>query len=198
MATAQPRPAQDARIVRTRDALHTALLRLLEYRPLDQITIREITAQANIGYATFFRHHPSKEALLEDVAAEQIHSLVELSLPLFDATDTRPTCLALCSYVMANRTLWSALLTGGAAGAMREEFIRVSRRVADDNFNHADWLPVDLGVIHSSSAIIGILAWWLQQPEPMPVDRVAEILDRLVISPLGASGREAREAGGSI
>ncbi len=186
MATVYARTAKDARIMRTRGALHAALLTLLEQKPLDQITIREIAAQADIGYATFFRHHPSKDALLEDVAAEQIHELVARTLPLFDAADTRVTCTALCSYVMANRTLWSALLTGGAASAMREEFIRVSRQVAEDRRDTVNWLPVDLGVIHSSSAIIEILAWWLRQPVPMPVDRLAEIIDRLVISPLGA------------
>jgi AcrR family transcriptional regulator len=185
MATARPRASEDARIVRTRGALHAALLALLEQKPLDQITIREIAAQAGVGYATFFRHHPSKDALLADIAAEQITSLVDRTLPVFDAADTRVTCVALCSYVMANRTLWTALLTGGAAGTMREEFIRVSRGVANDRVDAPGWLPIDLGTIHSSSVIIGILAWWLGQPEPLSVDRVAEIIDRLVISPLG-------------
>lgn len=185
MATARSRTTEDARIVRTRGALHAALLTLLEQKPLDQITIREIAAQAGIGYATFFRHHPSKDALLADIAAEQIRSLVGRTLPLFDTADTRLTCVALCTYVMANRTLWTALLTGGAAGAMREEFIRVSRGVADETHDKREWLPVDLGTIHSSSAIIGILGWWLAQPELLDVDRVAEIIDRLVISPLG-------------
>ena len=60
----------DARQVRSRSALAAALLELLEERPFDQLTIREITARAGTGYATFFRHYPDKEALLHDVAAE--------------------------------------------------------------------------------------------------------------------------------
>jgi AcrR family transcriptional regulator len=186
MASLTPRRATDARIVRTREALHAAMLRLLDRRSLDQITIREITAAAGVGYATFFRHHPSKEALLEDLAAEQIETLVARTLPIFDEVDTRASCVALCAYVASNQTLWAALLTGGAAGRMREEFIRVSRRVADDRRDTVAWLPVDLGVIHSSSAIVEILAWWLRQPDPMPGDQVAMLIDRLVISPLAA------------
>jgi len=185
MASINPRRTTDARFVRSREALRTALLRLLESRPLDQITIREIAASAGVGYATFFRHHAGKDALLEDVAAEQIETLVARTLPIFDAAETRTSCVALCSYVASNRTLWSALLTGGAAAAMREAFIRVSRRVADDRRDTVAWLPVDLGVIHSSSAIIEILVWWLRQSEPRAADEVAMLIDRLVISPLG-------------
>ena len=54
----------DARQVRSRHALHQALLALLEEKPFDQITVREISARAGTGYATFFRHYPTKEALL--------------------------------------------------------------------------------------------------------------------------------------
>ncbi|MGH8629312.1 MAG: TetR/AcrR family transcriptional regulator, partial [Burkholderiales bacterium] len=106
---------QDRRAVRTREALRAALLELLETTPLEQITIRDIAARAGIGYATFFRHHPTKESLLDDVAAEQIGRLVELSVPLLDFRDTRAASRALCSYVDEHRALWSRLLTGGAA-----------------------------------------------------------------------------------
>ena len=175
---------KDVRIMRTREALHRALLALLEHKPLDQITIREITASARIGYATFFRHHPTKESLLEDLATEQIERLVALTLPVLESVDGRASCRALCDYVMEHRTLWSALLAGGAAGAMREEFIRVSKQVAAKRVNHLSWLPTDLGVIFSASAILEILTWWLRQSDNIEVERIAEIIDRLVISPL--------------
>ena len=61
--------ARDARAVRTREALRRALLDLLEDKSLEQITIRDITAAAGIGYTTFFRHHPTTESLLDDLAA---------------------------------------------------------------------------------------------------------------------------------
>src|SRR3546814_18012954 len=77
--------AQDARAVRTRAALREALLTLLENLSIDQITIRDIAATAGIGYTTFFRHHPTKEALLDDLAAEEIRELGELALSVLDA-----------------------------------------------------------------------------------------------------------------
>jgi AcrR family transcriptional regulator len=175
-----PSTPLDARMVRTRAALRDALLLLLEEKPLDQITIRDITAQSKTGYATFFRHHETKAALLDDLVADQIRDLMQLTLPVLWETDTRAAARALCVYVDERRKLWSALLTGGAAGSMREEFIRQARPRPS---NPDSWLPNDLRVIYGVSATVEILAWWLQQRQDFSVDRVAEILDRLVIAP---------------
>src|SRR5262245_24216580 len=111
--------AMDARMLRSREALRTGLLELLQRKSLEQITIRDIVARADIGYATFFRHHPTKESLLRDLAADQIDGLVNMALPALDAVDSRAACLALCAYVHERRALWSTLLTGGAAGPVR-------------------------------------------------------------------------------
>jgi len=170
-------------MLRSREALRTALLELLQRKPLEQITIREIATQADVGYATFFRHHPTKEALLRDLADDEINGLVNMALPTLDVGNSRASSLALCAYVNERRTLWSTLLTGGAAAAMREAFIQMASRVAAKMDAHA-WLPAELGVIHASSAIIEILAWWLRQSKPLPVERIAELIDRLVIGPL--------------
>src|SRR5689334_4808121 len=54
----------DRRIVRTRNLLAQALVALTLEKNYDAVTIREITDRAEIGYATFFRHYPDKDALL--------------------------------------------------------------------------------------------------------------------------------------
>jgi len=75
---ADPRAA-DARVVRTRDALRVAMTELASELPLDSITVRAIAARADVGYATFFRHYPDKEALLADVADKLIREFQALS-----------------------------------------------------------------------------------------------------------------------
>ena len=68
-------------MVRTRAALCDALLGLIEERPFDQVTVREITRTADVGYATFFRHYPDKEALLNDLAAGELGDFTEQLRP---------------------------------------------------------------------------------------------------------------------
>ena len=176
--------ASDARVVRTRESLRRALLELLQSRPFEQITIREIAATAGIGYTTFFRHHPTKESLLDDIAAEEIRMLIEYLLSTFDTTNVKAASLALCNYVAEERTLWSTLLTGGAAGTLREEFIRVSRKVAEESDHAAGWLPAEVGIILVASGTIELLAWWLGQESPLAVEKVAIIYERAILSPI--------------
>lgn len=191
-AAAEP-STTDARMLRTRAALCAALLALLEERPFEQITVREITRKATVGYATFFRRYPDKEALLNDLAAGEIGALTNVTMPVLFAADSGAACRALCAYVGERQKLWTALLTGGAAGTVREAFIREAKQVAASHasavsLSNADaWLPADLRVAYAAGGVVDVLAWWLQQEPPLPAERIAAILDRLVIAPTMAS-----------
>lgn len=172
-------------MIRTDHALGHALLALLERKPLEQITIREIAAEAGVHYATFFRHHPTKEALLDHVAADEIDRLVGLTLPVLDTGDTRASYTALCSYVHDHRELWTTLLNGGAAGAMREEFLRVSKEVAAHRAPEDSGLPVELATKCAVGVIVETISWWLMQPrDAYPIERVAQILHRILHAPI--------------
>lgn len=174
--------AKDARMVRTDNALRAALLKLLEREPLEAITVRQICAEADVHYATFFRRHASKEALLDHVAREQINRLIELSLPISDAAGDEAGWLALCSYVDEHRKLWSALLAG-AGGAMREELLRLSLKTAAERAPVHAWLPVELATICTVTLMIEMLAWWLKQPpKAYSVKKVAGMMRKLLHS----------------
>jgi AcrR family transcriptional regulator len=154
---------------------------LLQQKPFDQITIRDICAESGIHYATFFRHHPTKEALLDAIARDQIAHLIELTLAIRKAENFEAGFQALCAYVDEHRSLWSTLLNGGAGAAMREEWLRQSRKVAATETHLNSWLPRDLGTICSATLIAETLAWWLGQPaDAYNVNEVARILYRLL------------------
>lgn len=174
----------DARQVRSRKSLNDALLALLEDKPFDQLTIREISARAGTGYATFFRHYQTKEELLGDVASEEIAELLAMSVPIMAEENSFESARALCRYVGEHRQLWSALLAGGAAAIVRSEFIRQARLLPDAGKPANTWLPADLGVVHGTGAMIDGLAWWLTVGSDLSGDEIAAILHRLVIAPL--------------
>jgi len=174
--------ARDARQVRSDDALRTALLSLIGHRAYDKLTVRDIVAEAGVGYATFFRHYPSKDALLDKVAGDELDELMALTAPLLTPADTRTSSLALTAHVGARREVWTALLAGGAASHLRVEFAKRAVKVARPD-TVSPWLPMDLGVILGVSGTVEILAWWLRDKPETPSEMVAELLDRLVIKP---------------
>lgn len=175
--------AKDARAVRTREALRNAMLQLLALKPLEKITILDICQAADIGYTTFFRHHPTKESLLDDVAAGEIEHLVSLTVPIAVAEDIHAAGVALFNYVNEHRKLWSALLTGGAEAAMRNEFLRLSRKIAATRAHVNDWPPSDISTILVVSSTVELVSWWLQQKKPLAIEAVATIYERIIIQP---------------
>jgi AcrR family transcriptional regulator len=176
-------PVRRTRTTRTRTALCEALLSLLQERPFEQVTVREITARADVGYATFFRRYPDKEALLNDIAAGEISKLLAMTLPILITVDSQASAQALCAYLWEHRKLWSALLTGGAAATLKDEFVRQAQQNAAERPIPGSWLPGDLRIVFAVSATVEVLAWWLKQADPPSVKQMAQILDRLVITP---------------
>jgi len=173
--------SKDARALRSALALRDALLTLLERKTFDQITIRDICAEAKVHYATFFRHHETKEALLDFIARDQIAKLNELTMAIRGSDDYASGFRAMCVYVDDHRRLWSTLLNGGAGAAMREEWVRQSKRVAATEAPVNSWLPTDLGTICAATLIAETLAWWVGKPDgEISVDQIATILMRLL------------------
>lgn len=175
---------QDPRALKSREALRDALLRLLEVRPFEQITIRELTASAGVSYPVFFRQFSSKEELLADLATEEVHGLLALTHPLVDSAAPKNTLLQMCQFVQSRRSLWKSLLTAGAASAMRGEFARISTEIARTRPQANPWLPVELASSFVAAGIFEILAWWLSQAEDYPIRNVVKILDALIGRPL--------------
>lgn len=180
----KPSGSTSSRAVRTRAALCNALLLLLEEEPLEQITIKGVTARAEVGYATFFRHYPDKEALLHDLAAHEIGKLLAMTMPILYTADSLASTRALCAYVWEHRKLWRALLTGGAAAVLKEEFLRKALQLAEERPNPDAWLPDDLAVTFAVTGAVEILAWWLKQSDPPPIQQMAEAVNRLIVVPI--------------
>jgi AcrR family transcriptional regulator len=174
----------DVRVIQTREAIHSAFLKLLDACSLDQITIREITNTAGVGYKTFFRHYTGKTELLNAIAADEIKRLIELSVSVMNAANPREGARALCHYVADNDALWSTLLNGGAGHTMREEFVRLSREVAAKKIKNEERSSAEVGIRLSALGTLEILSWWLEQDQRVSVDRLAELYNQLVIAPV--------------
>lgn len=171
----------DARALRSRKALHDALLTLLDKQPFDQISIRDITAEAGVSYPVFFRRYETKDQLLEDIATNEVRQLLALSTPVFHACEGDESLRALCDYISEHRSLWQRLLVGGAAAAMREEFRRIAKEMGETQERKNPWLPVELGATFTVSGLFEILAWWMRQPADYPIENVVTIIDTLIV-----------------
>jgi AcrR family transcriptional regulator len=176
--------AQDRRVRKTRKAIREALQTLLQDDVIEQITAKEIAAEADIGYTTFFRHFETKEAAFADLADSEAEELIEHCFPLLRSSESRDSCLALCHYVAGKRRVWSALLTGGASAIVRDALVRHTVEKSDDWPNRQPWLPADNGTTLVIGLIAESLSWWLTHAQELSPEQMAEIMDRMFISAL--------------
>lgn len=173
----------DVRKVRSREALQRALLGLLDEKPIGEISVRELTDLAQVGYATFFRHYPTTDDLLRDIAAGEVGGILERGLPLLFGPDREGAALALCRHVDANRGLWTKLLSQGGGAVLREQFAAEARARAEQDHAGDGTLPLSLRLHFGVRGAVDIIAWWLLREPALPAETVAGYLRQLVIEP---------------
>lgn len=173
----------DARALRSRQALRAALLELLADHPLHEITIRDITARAGLSYPVFFRRYGRKEELLAEVAEEEVRGLMAQTYPVLEGQGPEAGLTEVCNYIRARKALWKSLLTTGAAPTMRAEFARLSAQYGTNGPRANPWLPVSLASAFVSAAMFEVLVWWMEQADDYPTDNVIAFLRHLVVQP---------------
>ena len=61
----------------TRRAIKESFLKLLNQRPLNQITVKDIVEDCGINRNSFYYHFSDLPALVEEIMAEQVSAMVE-------------------------------------------------------------------------------------------------------------------------
>jgi len=181
----------DARVVRTREALREAMVELAAEHPLEAITVRAVAARAGVGYATFFRHYADKEALLSDVADVLTRDFLRQVRPLLQQRDRAGAARSLCAYVEEHLAIHQALIAGGSGGTVRAGMLHQTlETMAAARSQKPDGPLDDLILFHVVSAILNLLAWWLRNRDAVDRDTMAEIIERTVLTPVGALKRQ--------
>src|SRR5580693_4157242 len=105
-ATQSGNPAEntDPRVLRSRQMLMEALLRLLSRKEFDDISIQEIADEATLNRATFYLHYPDKNALLQAMTGARFRDLMARRGLSFTDCDgaLRAIALGVCDYLAEN------------------------------------------------------------------------------------------------
>ena len=160
--------------------MRSAFLTLVEHKPLEDISIKEITDAAGVSYPTFTRRYASKAELFDEIATVEVRKLLSLGHAAFEGPP-EGNATDLCYYVHEHRKLWAVLLNGGAAHVMREEFKRIAKEMAYTRPRVNPALPIELAVPFVTSGIFELLAWWLRQPEDYPLGHIVTLFNALIV-----------------
>ncbi|HVO69601.1 MAG TPA: TetR/AcrR family transcriptional regulator [Aggregatilineaceae bacterium] len=173
----------DKRKIRTRRALAAALMELATRRPYESITIREITTQADVGYATFFRHYDSKDKLMLDIF-QDIARHLEMMAGQHDEDFFEQEGMLIFSHVKDNAAFYRSVLDSLTfTRKLRKLFTQhIGQHVQRYMLQNPDAVVMpEIAANHMAVSLVGLIDWWLESRMRLPVAQMARLYDRLVV-----------------
>jgi AcrR family transcriptional regulator len=174
----------DRRIRRTRQAIHLALMTLMQEKGYDAVTVTDIIERADIGRSTFYSHYTDKR----DVLFASLDELADfLRAHRDDGDGLFGFSLAMFEHAHEQLPMVRALLgrRGGAVvrarvehligELVREQLTPLAARTTTPS------IPVELTVAGVVGAYMALLARWLDEDEPHTPAHMDAAFRRLIL-----------------
>jgi AcrR family transcriptional regulator len=186
---------EDRRIQRTRQLLSTALLKLIEERGYDSLTVNDITEQANVGRATFYLHYQDKEQLLVESLEDMFSQLEDLIDPLSEALGEEHHSTAtrlLFQHFADHHGLYRVLLTEKGAAMVFPRLLEILSQIAEQIAEQdvisksvsakqpQTRVSTNLVAHYVAGAFLGSVVWWLNNNKPYSAEQMAAIYVHLM------------------
>lgn len=158
-----------------------ALVKLLNQKEFEEISIQEIAGEATLNRATFYLHYPDKNALLQAVTQARFRDLIDRRGLSFENCDgaLRAIALGVCDYLTETVGCPSQLgrlpFEGSIIAAIEEMFREGGRK-------HAAKPGTDRELLATTAAwaIFGAARRWYQTPNRIPAEEIAEKIEEMV------------------
>lgn len=186
------RQRTDRRVRRTQRLLARALIDLTLERGYDGVTIRDITERADVGYATFFRHYPDKDALLLDALDVFVDGLLRLLQGRPDA-DAAEEGRLIFEYVAQHSELCRVLLASPASGVLlrRAREAGIASAMSQYAPRADSVIPPEIAAHHLVTSSMSLIQWWIDQGMPYSPAQMGRIYAELIVRPIRAAAFES-------
>lgn len=176
----------DRRIKRTQRLLREALIDLTLQKGFNSVTIRDITERADVGYTTFFRHYPDKEALLTDVLDSLGRDFRNLLMPHSLLTAPEKMGTLLFEFVHENANLCRVLLDSTdpmvLLHSVQDFGVEETRQIFAESAENQ--VPMEIAANHLITALVMLIRWWMDNQMPYSAEQMGVIATKLIICPV--------------
>lgn len=177
----------DLRVRRSRKLLSDALVALLADQPFESITVRQICERAMVHRATFYSHFADKYELLRSVLSDVQADLVQIQRREAQSANNDQFHLReFVDYVTAHRSLFSVLLidkeTNSLTALMRRQIAALTEaEVKEYQASGVRYsVPPLVMAQFFAGAVFGVIAWWLENDQPISAEQLIHYLDHLL------------------
>jgi AcrR family transcriptional regulator len=176
----------DRRIERTRNRLGNALIALIQEKPIDEVTVREVLHRAGVGRSTFYVHYRDKDDLFLS-EMEQGLEMWSTRLSRQQEISNRVAPVAeFFAHVASAKRLYRALVNSGRIEAFFELAQGYFARGIEQRIKQSTDLrnPHQHELTACSNAFAGgllsLLRWWLDRGAKESPRAMDELFHRMV------------------
>lgn len=177
----------DRRIVRTKDAIRTAFLQILqETNDINKVTVSKITKYAEINRSTFYSYYKGISDLKETVLQDFVENLSTNTLerPINNVEEYKQTIFDLLDYIEANKQSLKYLLETDEGTNLLYELARRNVKLRmfqmkSSASNHHDLTIVTYRVF----GIVAIVSQWICDELKDTREEIQDYILKLTLQP---------------
>jgi AcrR family transcriptional regulator len=166
-----PKRKSDRRILRTRDRLGDALVKLILEEPFETITVQDILDQAGISRSTFYSHYSDKNDLFVSDMDAFLEGMSTLLSREQEVSERIAPVRELFAHIAEGRKLYAALVEAG----MLHVFLELARGHLARGIEQR---LIDLAAFRRrpkqrspaahafAGALLSLLSWWINRNMP--------------------------------
>lgn len=172
----------------TEEKIQAALLNLMKEKTLEEITIMSIADYSQVNRTTVYRYYRDKFAILQVIEENILSDLEAINDNTYQVEThefvNKSHVLKMLEAVNEKREIISILLSKNGDPRFYEYFVTFlttnGLRIIDKNpqFNGLDVRQKELLIQYLSSALLGLVKYWLIHPE-MGVDELNNFFENL-------------------
>jgi len=175
------------RIKLTKRLLHESLLELLESKPVDEVSVKELCEKAEINRSTFYAHYGCVRDIVREIEDEVIDDICRLSAS--EKLSMRERMVKICKYLYDNRNVELLLFRNYTDTDLEKVFETVNADLKQLRLSanpHTDITPenTELTLAFVNHGIFNLIKTWLVNDVNMsPEDVASLIFDRILKIP---------------
>lgn len=179
--------SDDRRARRSRRLLKESLLVLMKRKAFSQISVRDITDEADMNRGTFYLHYTGTVELLQSLEADllqELEALIDAHLQeTVDRGSVRPLLEPLLDFVVERQETWAVLLDEDDASGISQGLQRLIRKkgagVVETWFHPQNSQLGDYLLTFLAWGFIGLLKEWFAQDMALPQEELIAAAQRL-------------------
>jgi AcrR family transcriptional regulator len=182
----KPRRKADSRVRRTHERLGSALIELIQEKPIDDVTVQEVLDRAAVGRSTFYLHFRDKNDLLLS-QLEKFLEMMSRALSVRKEESRRVVPVAeLFGHIGSQRKVYRALAESGRLNDFFDLAQGYFSRGIEQRLRESKRIPKlpqrELAARASALAgsLLSLLRWWLDRGAKEAPRYMDELFHRIV------------------